>query len=133
MKPTWKIGLALTGIVLVSLAVGVDIGFHWAAAAGRKRSNPVAWNQSIMEMLQHRLKLSPEQRSKVQAHLDQRVGELATLREETVAKTNGLMETLIADVGGELTPEQRVEFAKLTAKRAQTTLDTLKVAPPKPK
>ena len=130
MKPTWKIGFALTGIVAVSLAVGVDLGLHWAAAKSRKRSNPEAWNRSIMKLLDQRLKFSPEQRGKVQTHMDQRVLELSALREETVAKTNATIERLIAEVNEELTPAQKVEFAKLAAKRAQTTLDTLKVAPP---
>jgi hypothetical protein len=131
MTPRSKIILTLSATVVVSLLIGGDIGAHWAAAKIRRQGNPTAWNQSIMKIMQRHLKLTPDQERKVQGHLDDRVTELIGLREETVHRTDAVIEHLIAEVNEELTPQQRVEFAKLAAKRNQTNLDMLKVTAPK--
>jgi len=131
IKTRWKIILALAGVVLISGLAGGVIGAHRASVRIRAHSNPENWNESVMRQLQHRLHLTPEEARKVQGHLDTRVDELKILREDTVAKTNEIIERLIADVDSELTPEQKAEFAKLKTQRGPTTLDTLKVQPRK--
>jgi Spy/CpxP family protein refolding chaperone len=129
MKTRWKIILALFGVVLISGLAGAVVGGRLAVARIHAHNNPERWNESVMHQLQHRLRLSPEETQKVQAHMDARVDELKALREETVSRTNDIIERLIADVDQELTPEQKAEFARLKEKRVPTTLDTLKVEP----
>jgi len=131
MKPTWKIGALLTAIVLLSGFAGYFGGFQVARAKARARSNPDSWNVSAMKTLDRKLKLAPAQHEKVQAILDSGVDELRGIRIDTIAKSNRVLERLIAEVGQELTPEQRVEFAKLKAERIQASLDMLKVEPRK--
>ena len=131
MKPTWKIAALLAAIVLLSGSTGYYCGFHVAKAKARARSNPDAWNVSAMKTLERKLKLTPAQHDKVQAILDGGVDELRGIRIDTIAKSNRVLERLIAEVGKELTPEQREEFAKLKAERMQANLDMLKVEPRK--
>ena len=131
MKPTWKIAALLAAIVLVSGFTGYYFGFHVAKARARARSNPETWNVSAMKTLERKLKLTPAQHDKVQAILDGGVDELRGIRIDTIAKSNRVLERLIAAVGAELTAEQREEFAKLKAERMQANLDMLKVEPRK--
>ena len=131
MKPTWKIAALLAAIVLVSGFTGYYFGFHVAKAKARARSNPETWNVSAMKTLERKLKLTPAQHDKVQAILDGGVDELRGIRIDTIAKSNRVLERLIAAVGAELTAEQREEFAKLKAERMQANLDMLKVEPRK--
>jgi Spy/CpxP family protein refolding chaperone len=131
MKPTWKIAALLAAIVLLSGFTGYYFGFQVAKAKARARSNPDSWNVSAMKTLERKLKLTPAQHEKVQAILDSGVDELRGIRIDTIAKSNRVLERLIAEVGNELTPEQREEFAKLKAERIQANLDMLKVEPRK--
>ena len=131
MKPTWKIAALLAAIVVLSGFTGYYLGFQVAKAKARARSNPDAWNVSAMRTLDRKLKLAPAQHEKVQAILDGGVDELRGIRIDTIAKSNRVLERLIAEVGNELTPEQREEFAKLKAERIQANLDMLKVEPRK--
>src|ERR1700748_2219177 len=106
MKTRWKIIAALVGVVVLSALAGGVAGSRIAAARIRAKNNPERWNVSVMHQLQRR----PEQAARIQAHLDSRVEELKTLREDTLARTDVIIGQLIDDVDRELTPEQKEEF-----------------------
>ena len=131
MKPTWKIAALLAAIVCLSAFAGYYFGFQVAKAKARARSNPDAWNVSAMRAIDRDLKLTPPQRQKIQAIIDDGVVELKSIRLDTVKKTDAVLDRVIAEVERELTPEQQVEFAKLKKKRSPTTIDLLKVEPRK--
>jgi len=127
----WKIILTLAAVVLISGLAGGVIGTRLAYTRIHRHNIPQTWNETVMRKLQRQLRLTPDQAQKIQARMDSRVDELTALREQTITKTNGIIEQLIDDVDHELTPEQKVEFAKLKQERGQTTLDLLKVQPRK--
>jgi Spy/CpxP family protein refolding chaperone len=129
MKP-WKITLILLAIVLLSGLGGGLVGNRLAREQARRRSNPEAWNVSAMRTLEKRLRLTPEQVEKVQALLDARVVELRATREETMTKTNRILDQLIAEIDKVLTPEQVAEFTKLHTQRKRG-LEVLNVEPRK--
>jgi Spy/CpxP family protein refolding chaperone len=131
MKPTWKIAALLAAIVLLSAVAGYFVGFQVAKAKARARNNPANWNVSAMNTLDRKLRLTPAQHDKVQAILDGGVDELRGIRTDTMAKSNRVLERLIAEIGQELTPAQREAFAKLKADRVHANLDMLKVEPRK--
>ena len=129
MKTRWKIVLVLLALVLVSGFAGALVGARIARQKAWRRSHPEAWNVSAMHTLEHRLKLTPPQKEKVQAILDGGVVELKTVRVETIAKANVVIERMIAEVDRELTPEQRTEFEKIKSERDEVDLDVLKAEP----
>jgi hypothetical protein len=131
MNPRWKITFILIAIVLMSSLAGGFTGFQWAKAIARKRSNPEAWYVQAMRSLERGLHLNPEQRTRVQTIMDGGVEEFKGIRIETIAKSNRVLDRMIAEVDQELTAEQRAEFAKFKAKRVQANLDMLKVEPRK--
>ncbi len=131
MNPRWKITLILVALVLVSGAAGGFVGYHYARAIFRKRSNPEDWNVRAMRALDSGLHLTPEQHGRIQTIIDGGVEEFKGIRVETIDKSNRILERMIAEVDRELTPEQRVEFDKFKERRVQANLDMLKVEPRK--
>ena len=127
MKTKWKIILVLLCIVLVSAAAGGIVGAKFTEHLLKKRHAPEMWSQTVMHALQHRLKLNPEQTQKTQAIIDGGVEEMKTIRLETIARTDAVIERLITEIDRNLTPEQSAELQKLKLQRAPTTVDVLKV------
>ena len=127
----WKIILALLAIALLSAYGGGIVGYRVAKDQARRRSNPEAWNVTAMRVLESRLKLTPAQIGKVQAVVDAGVVDLIAVREETIAKTNPILDRMIAQIDGELTPAQAAELLKLRAERKPVSLDLLNVEPRK--
>ncbi len=131
MSARWKITCILVAIVLVSALAGGFGGFRWAKAISRKRSNPEDWNVQAMKALDRGLHLTPEQHARVQTILDGGVEEFKGIRIETIARSNTVLERMIAEVDQLLAPEQQVEFARFKERRVQANLDMLKVEPRK--
>ena len=84
-----------------------------------------------MRWIERGLKLTAPQRQKIQAIIDGGVVELKSIRLTTVEKTDAILDRLLAEIDGQLTPEQQMEFAKLKKKRSPATIDMLKVEPRK--
>ena len=129
----WKIILALIAIAVLSGYGGGIVGYRIAKEKARRRSNPEAGNVTAMRVLEERLKLSPEQVGKVQGVMDANVVDLIATREETMAKTNVILERMVAQIEKELTPEQAAELLKLRSERKPVPLEMLYVEPRKEK
>lgn len=129
----WKIILALIAIAVLSGYGGGIVGYRIAKEKARRRSNPEAWNVTAMRVLEERLKLLPEQVGKVQGVMDANVVDLIATREETMAKTNVILERMVAQIEKELTPEQAAELLKLRSERKPVPLEMLYVEPRKEK
>lgn len=127
----WKIILALLAIALLSAYGGGIVGYRIATENARRKSNPEAWNVIAMRLLESRLKLTPPQIEKVQAIMDAGVVDLTAVREETIAKTNPILDRMIAQIDAELTPEQAVELLRLRVEKKPAPLDMLYVEPRK--
>ena len=127
----WKIILALLAIGLLRGYGGGIVGYRIAKEKARRRSNPEAWNVTAMRVLEDRLKLTPPQIGKVQAVMDANVVDLVATREETIVKTNAILERMVAQVEKELTPVQAAELLKLRSERKAVPLEMLYVEPRK--
>ncbi len=127
----WKIVLVLLAITLLSAYGGGIVGYRVAKEKARRRSNPEAWNVTAMRVLEDRLKLTPPQIEKVQAVMDANVVDLVATREETMTKTNVILERMVAQIEKELTPAQVAELLKLRAERKPVPLEMLYVEPRK--
>ncbi|MCD6050167.1 MAG: motif protein [Verrucomicrobia bacterium] len=127
----WKIVVVLLGIVLASGYAGARFGYDKAKRDMRARHNPEQWNERAMRGIEEGLKLSPEQRQKIQRLIDAAVDDMKVVRVETVERTTGIVKKLVVDVENELTEEQRVKFSKMKPKQSDMSLDLLKVEPRK--
>jgi predicted Holliday junction resolvase-like endonuclease len=129
MSSRRKIILLLIVLMIISGLAGTCIGIRVGKAQARKRSIPEAWNVEAMKTLQRKLSLTPEQAAKVQAALDSGVEELRAVRADTLARTDKVVNRVVADIGPLLTEEQQPVFQKLVEERAQASLEMLNVVP----
>ena len=127
----WKTGLCLLGIVVATTLTGGLIGHRVARRQLDARNNPENWNEHISREFDRLVKPTPEQDTRIQAHLDRAVRELQSIRMETIARSTNVISRLVAEVDRELTPEQRKAFEVMKPKPGDLTLDLLKVKPPK--
>lgn len=126
---SWKTGLCLLGIILATALSGGLVGHRIARRQLDARNNPENWNEHVSREFDRRVKPNPEQSGRIQAHLDRAVRELQGIRMETITRSAGVIDRLIAEVDQELTPEQRLAFEAMKPKPSDMTLDLLNVKP----
>ena len=125
----WKIILGLLAVIVVSALTGALLGHGLARRHFNARNDPASWNEHVSAEFDRVVKPTPEQATKIQAHLDKAVRELQTIRLETIARSTNVIWQLVAEVEQELTPEQLKAFAVMKPKASDLTLDVLKVRP----
>ena len=129
MNARRNIILLLILLIVLSGFGGFFGGARYGKMKARQRSRPEAWNVEAMRTLDRRLKLTPEQREKVQQILDGGVEKLVVIRTDALARTNVVIDQMVGEIEPSLTEEQRAEFRRLKEERAQISLDMLHVTP----
>ena len=127
----WKITVCLLALVAVSVAIGGVLGFNYARRLAQKRFDPTTWHVRAMQGLEKKLKLTPEQKQRVQAQLDAAVKELRVIHNDTVGHASAVINVLLGHIENELSPEQREIFNTMRPKESDMTVDLLKVDPAK--
>ena len=131
-RNSWKIVVCLVALVLVSGLLGGLVGERYARREFQQRSDPSHWNETAMRDVERTVKPTPEQRQKIQDHLDAAVEELKNVRAETIRRSGEIVMRLVGQVENELTPDQRVAFERLKPKQSDLAdLDLLNVEPRK--
>lgn len=129
-RNAWKVAACLIALVLVSGLLGGLLGRRVARLEFQRRSDPRHWNQTVVHDLERALKPTPEQRAKIQAHIDAAVEELDAVRGETVRRSATIVGRLIEQVDRELTPQQRPAFDRMKPKPSElSSLHLLNVEP----
>jgi len=127
----WKIALLLVGVIVVSGAAGALMGICSTKRAMQKRHDPTEWHETAMRYLESKLKLTADQKEKVEQALDQAVDKLKATRVETIAATTKTIDEFSAQIEKELTPEQKLMFAKIKQEKGKASIDLLKIEPKK--
>jgi len=125
----WKILLALAAVVAASGLSGVLLGHGLARRHFNTRNDPANWNEHVSAEFDRVVKPTPEQATRIQAHLDKAVRELQTIRLETIARSTNVIWQLVSEVEQELTPAQREAFEVMKPRPSDLTIDVLKVQP----
>lgn len=128
----WRIVADLSALALISALVGGLVGRRMARTELEARNNPMNWNEHVSHEFEELVHPSPEQRPRVQAHLERAVRELQEIRRDTVARSTNVIGRLVAAVEAELTPEQRVRFEKMKPRAGEVDLDVLNTSPDGP-
>jgi hypothetical protein len=109
----WKMILGLMAIFATGVGTG---GVAVIVLLHRVVTTPVSsqrWVDSRMADLERKLKLTPEQKGKIQPIVEGAVERMRGIGGEAFEKIIATAEQAHADVAKELTPEQQVEFNKL--------------------
>ena len=125
----WKIVMALLAIVVSSGLAGGLVGHRLARQRLEARNNPKNWNVHVAREFERVVRPTAQQQPRLQAHLDKAVTELQQIRKDTIARSTNVIYRLIADVEGELNPDQRRAFEAFKPKPADLNLDLLQVEP----
>ena len=108
---------------------GFLVGHRQARQHLESRNNPENWNVHVAREFDCVVKPTPAQQPRLQAHLDKAVSELQQIRKDSIERSTHVIYRLIADVEGELTPEQRKMFEAFKPKPSDLNLDLLRVEP----
>jgi predicted Holliday junction resolvase-like endonuclease len=114
----WKTVACLMALVLVSGLLGGLLGRRYAQIECARRSDPSHWNETATRELIRTVKPTPQQRAKLQEHLDAAVEDLKAIRTDTIARSANVVRRLVDQVEKELTPEQQVAFQRLKPKES---------------
>ncbi|MBL9175723.1 MAG: hypothetical protein JNL10_19425 [Verrucomicrobiales bacterium] len=125
----WRIVADLSVLVLVSALVGGLIGRRIARTELESRNNPKNWNEHVSEEFEDLVHPTPEQRPRVQAHLDRAVRELQEIRRDAVSRSTNVIGRLVTAVEAELTPEQRAKFQRMKPRAGEVDLEVLHNSP----
>lgn len=133
MNPTrpWKVIATLVAIVLVSFALGFIAGTETKQVEMNRRFDPAHWNVYAMNTLRKKLDLTPAQEERIQGVIDRAVAEMKVVHQDTIKRTARIVDQMLADVGRELTPDQRRIAETLSPSADEVTIDLLKVGPEK--
>ena len=133
----------LTLLLLAALLVGVCIGFYGNNAIIQARIRhfsriPGNMSEHLTQKLTERLELDAAQQTAVRAILQSYDGRLQEARDQSRATLDALLEGMRSEVAAHLTPEQKIEQAKMIAEfeqRRQADRDlrrALRAPPPTP-
>ena len=133
----------LTLLLLAALLVGVCLGFFANDAVIRARVRhysqiPGNMPEHVTQKLAERLELDADQQAAVRAILQSYDGRLQDARDQSRATLDALMADMRSEVAAHLTPEQKIEQAKMIAEfklRRQADRDlrrALRAPPPAP-
>lgn len=107
-----KVGLLLSLLVMVSVAVGFFIGIALSSVINKKKEQPAFWKQAATKHLE-KLHPTDDQRKEFEARTDSAVQELAALQKEGITRVWDVINRAVADIDKELTPQQREIFEKI--------------------
>ncbi|NDF01710.1 MAG: hypothetical protein EB034_26120, partial [Verrucomicrobia bacterium] len=109
----WKVILALVALFLLGAATGTAITLKVVKRIIDTRTNPERMSQTMLREYQRRLKLTPEQVERISPILQRTGSEMWNLRTEMSGRTLQVIRLAHDEIAGELTPEQREEFARV--------------------
>lgn len=109
----WKLLLGLLAVFLAGTATG-SVGMRsWIMKRFEERVNPDNWGPRTMNWLRTDLELSTEQETRVLPSVDQAVGGLVALRDNTDRERRAILSRMLTEVAQHLTPSQRDQLRTL--------------------
>jgi len=115
----WKIIACLAAIFLVGAATGAVTAVGVARKVMEKRLRLENLEANVMELLRARLKLTPEQTTRIRPLVDLACREYKALHRESMHRVAEIIRTSNQRIARELTPEQVKKLEEWERKRLQ--------------
>lgn len=119
IKRYWKIGLCFLGVFLAGAVVGGVVTAGVVRKIVAKRANPQNWEELMMQAMDRKLNLRPDQRIKIAPMVASAANEFKSTRADAVAHYQQTLTQLKSNVATVLDPEQQKKLEKLTQERQQ--------------
>ncbi len=111
MKKFWKVGIALLVVLLLGLSSSrILFRRHFF-----EHANPDRHYEKILNRFNSKLHLSPDQKTKVAATLDQSRQRIKALRAELRPKFDEIRDSANAEIRSVLNPDQQMKFDEMQA------------------
>jgi len=122
-RMTAALVLVVTLLVGVVLGVAADRTFIWHSfsrpgriAWGGPQPHASDWMKRFRERMQRELGLTADQQTRIDSIMTRRSAAFQAVRKETEARVNAMVDTTRQMIDSVLTPEQRVQMAKIRAR-----------------
>ena len=109
----WKIMVCLAAIFVAGLVSGSLITLRMAKRAAGRNLNADSWAATAMQAYRKKLKLTPEQITKLQPAMDQAAQEIKTVGGNARREIFSVVIQMNERVNQELTPEQHKLFEEM--------------------
>jgi Spy/CpxP family protein refolding chaperone len=109
----WKIGLGLAVVFIAGAVTGSVATHQWLGHRINSALNFDHWKLGVMEVLQSKLNLTPEQHEKIAASVDARGQEIRQSFARAFDDSGHLLVRLQVEVDQVLTPQQRAIHAQM--------------------
>ena len=109
----WKIMLCLAAIFVAGAVSGSMLTLRLVRKAAGRNLNPDGWASTAMQAYRKKLKLSPEQITKIQPAMDQAAQEIKAVGGNTRMEIFSVVVQMNDRVARELTPEQQRLFEEM--------------------
>lgn len=113
MNRPWKVIIVLIGIFA---AGGVTGGFFTLRVCKNRILNrpvPEEWAPKHLKRLVDRLELTPAQQEQIRPIVRRNMEQLNRVRNQSLAETQIVVESMQRDISAQLTPEQRTKFEQM--------------------
>lgn len=127
----FRVTLIIVALCLVCATSGLVLGFVLGVKHERHRNDPTAWTVDVMKAFRSKLKPDAAQEKALQAIVDRAASSVVQTRDHALGDVTEAIDTMIGEVRQVLRPEQIPVFNEMMKSRGKTTVDMLKVKPPK--
>lgn len=115
MNKPWQVCLVLVAIFAAGGISGGLVAFQ--IARRHAPPPPGVWIARRIENVARELQLTPAQMERVQPIVKRNVEELTKLSRQSMHTVHGMLERMEAEIGAELTPDQRIKYEQILKER----------------
>ncbi|MDD2764712.1 MAG: hypothetical protein PHE83_12145 [Opitutaceae bacterium] len=119
MNKPWQICLVLIAIFAAGGVSGGLVAYRVVQRRMPHSPRIEAWGARQMERVAQELKLTPEQRARIQPIVKRNMEELARLRRQSMRAGHEILQRMETDIAAELTPEQRIKYGQILKDRRE--------------
>jgi Spy/CpxP family protein refolding chaperone len=119
MNKPWQVCLMLTGIYVFGGVCGGLVGYQIARRAYRHQRPPGEWMHRRIDRIDRELKLTPEQRARIDPIVKRHTEELTDAWRQSMTASRENVERMEKEIGAELTPEQRAQLDQFLQERRE--------------
>ena len=109
----WKIMLCLVAIFVAGAVSGGVVTLRLVKKAAGRNLNPDGWSSAAMQAYRKKLKLTPEQITKIQPAMDKAAQEIKAIGGDARMEIFSVVVHMNDQVAQELTPEQQKLFEEM--------------------
>jgi hypothetical protein len=119
MAKPWQVWLVLTAIFAFGGVCGGLAGYRIARHGSHHPPPPRDWVLRRIDRINREIKLTPEQKARIQPIVQRHIDELTKAWRQSMAGSRETVEKMEREIGAQLTPEQRAHLEQFMQERRE--------------